>query len=75
MHWYHFDLYRIEEYDTFIQIGWEEMFCDESAVKIVEWSEKLANTYIPTKEVFIRSTENVLVREIEIRNVHQKRLS
>jgi hypothetical protein len=51
------------------------MFCDESAVKIVEWSEKLANTYIPTKEVFIRSTENVLVREIEIRNVHQKRLS
>jgi tRNA threonylcarbamoyladenosine biosynthesis protein TsaE len=38
---YHLDLYRIEETSELIELGLDEVFGD-SAVAVVEWSERLA---------------------------------
>ncbi|MBU0503907.1 MAG: tRNA (adenosine(37)-N6)-threonylcarbamoyltransferase complex ATPase subunit type 1 TsaE [Candidatus Omnitrophota bacterium] len=37
---YHFDLYRLNEVDDIIRLGYEEYFYDQG-VSIVEWADKL----------------------------------
>lgn len=38
---YHFDLYRLKNYDEFFAIGWEEILDNPDNICIVEWPEIL----------------------------------
>jgi len=61
---YHFDLYRLDDYETFVDIGGEEIFDDAEAIIFVEWSEKIENYHLPTQTIFFKKTEDVNVREV-----------
>lgn len=63
---YHFDLYRLSNYDEFFAIGWEEILENPNNISIIEWPEILKNYFKPTVEIHLRKTENELEREIEI---------
>ena len=45
-HYYHFDMYRLEDEAEVENIGFEEMIADTKAVKFVEWAENVKN-YLP----------------------------
>jgi tRNA threonylcarbamoyladenosine biosynthesis protein TsaE len=38
---YHFDLYRLNSYDAFFAIGWEEILDNPDNICIIEWPEIL----------------------------------
>lgn len=38
---YHFDLYRLKNYDEFFAIGWEEILDNPDNICIIEWPEIL----------------------------------
>ena len=42
---YHFDLYRLKNYDEFFAIGWEEIFDNNNWIIIVEWPELIEKYY------------------------------
>ena len=37
---YHFDMYRLQDYEEAMAAGLDELMDDKSAIKIVEWPEK-----------------------------------
>ncbi len=45
-HYYHFDMYRLEDETEAENIGFEEMIADGGAVKFVEWAENV-KSYLP----------------------------
>ena len=52
---YHIDLWRIEENsDTGAAVGLSEILEDETAVTIIEWSERLKNFSLPEKTFQVR---------------------
>lgn len=63
---FHFDLYRIKDYDEFFAIGWEDILDNSENISIIEWPEVLKKYYKPTIEIFLKKTSNDLEREIEI---------
>lgn len=63
---YHFDLYRLSNYDEFFAIGWEEILENPNSISIIEWPEILKNYFKPTIEIYLRKTENDKEREIKI---------
>ncbi len=63
---FHFDLYRIESYDAFVNVGGEEILDREDAVCFVEWPERLEGRYRPSVTVRISRTGNPEVRRFEI---------
>lgn len=63
---YHFDLYRLNNYDGFFAIGWEEILDNPENISIIEWPEIIKSNFKPTIQIYIRKTENELEREIEI---------
>ncbi|MGB9779890.1 tRNA (adenosine(37)-N6)-threonylcarbamoyltransferase complex ATPase subunit type 1 TsaE [Caldanaerobacter sp.] len=64
---YHFDLYRIEDYSELYEIGYEEYFYND-AVCAVEWPERLG-PLIPDErlEVFIEKGEKEDLRIITLK--------
>ncbi|NRH21292.1 tRNA (adenosine(37)-N6)-threonylcarbamoyltransferase complex ATPase subunit type 1 TsaE [Candidatus Gracilibacteria bacterium] len=54
---FHCDLYRLEDYNTWVSIGGEEISQDENSIILIEWPEILADTVIPTKKVSIELME------------------
>lgn len=63
---YHFDLYRLSNYDEFFAIGWEEILDNKENISIIEWPEILKNYFTPTIEIYLKKTQNDFEREIEI---------
>ena len=63
---YHFDLYRINNYDEFFAIWWEEILDNNSWVILVEWPERIEKYYSPDLEIILKKTENSEEREIKI---------
>lgn len=63
---YHFDVYRLADYDEFIAIGGEEYF--EKGVSIIEWGEMIEEILPPnyTKISFSRDLENENRRVLKI---------
>ena len=49
---YHFDLYRLDDPEEILDLGFEEYF-SSAGVSVVEWAEK-ANLYWPTDHLDIR---------------------
>ena len=64
---YHFALYRINNYDAFFAIWWEEILDNNSWVILVEWPEIIEKYYSPDLEIILKKTENSEEREIKIK--------
>jgi tRNA threonylcarbamoyladenosine biosynthesis protein TsaE len=64
---YHFDLYRLKNYDEFFSIWAEEILDNNAWVILVEWPELIENYYKPDLEIIISKTEREDEREIEIK--------
>lgn len=63
---YHFDLYRLKNYDEFFSIWWEDIFDNNNWVILVEWPELVESYYKPDLELIINKTDREDEREIEI---------
>lgn len=63
---YHFDLYRIENYDEFFAIGWEDILDNLEWVALIEWPEKIEKYYQADIEITLKKTDDPDQREIEI---------
>lgn len=62
---YHFDLYRLEKYDEFFAIWWEEIL-DWETICFIEWPDILEKYYKPDVIIRIDKIEDENEREIEI---------
>ncbi|KAF3361715.1 tRNA threonylcarbamoyladenosine biosynthesis protein TsaE [Chlamydiales bacterium STE3] len=49
---YHFDLYRLRDFDEFLSMGFDEFMHDRNSICCVEWSERIA-LFIPSNCVKI----------------------
>lgn len=65
--YYHFDLYRVEDYSIFVNIWGEEYLSDIQAIKLIEWPEIIEKTFAYDIEIKLFETENPETRKIEIR--------
>lgn len=54
---YHCDLYRLEDYSTWISIGGEEIAQDPDSIMLIEWPEIFGSSITPTKTVSIEMME------------------
>lgn len=63
---YHFDLYRLSNYDEFFNIWWEEILDNPDNIIIIEWPDLIKKYYNPTKEIFITKSQNQDERQIKI---------
>ncbi len=63
---YHFDLYRLSNYDEFFAIGWEEILDNNQWVIIIEWPGIIEKYYKPDIEIFLHKTDKKWEREIKI---------
>ncbi len=54
---YHFDLYRLEDYETWVSIGGEEIAEDPTTIMLIEWPEILGDRVQYTQKVSINSME------------------
>ena len=63
---YHFDLYRLSNYDEFFSIWWEEIFDNNNWVILVEWPEVIEKYYKSNIEIFLNKTDRENEREISI---------
>lgn len=68
-HIYHFDLYRLSNYDEFFAIGGEEILDNEENISLVEWPELITPYFKPTIEIYLKKTDQENEREIEIKRV------
>jgi len=63
---YHFDLYRLRDYDAFFAIGGEEILDDLDTVCLVEWPEIIKPYIKPDIEIYLGTTPDPLTRTIKI---------
>lgn len=54
---YHFDLYRLEDYETWVSIGGEEIAEDPTTIMLIEWPEILGDRVQYTQKVSIELME------------------
>jgi len=68
---YHIDLWRIDEkFNAASAVGLEEILEDETAVTIIEWSERLRDFEFPEKTLEIEiKGDGELAREISIKSL------
>lgn len=64
---YHFDLYRLKDYDEFFAIGWEDILDNNEWVVLVEWPELIQTYYEADIEIYLSKTDNPDEREIDIK--------
>lgn len=55
---YHMDLYRLEDYDTFVSIWGTEILEDNNTISLIEWPEILGESIKPTKKISIELMED-----------------
>ena len=52
------DLYRIEDYETWVSIGGEEIAEDPTTIMLIEWPEILGDRISYTSKISIEVMEN-----------------
>jgi tRNA threonylcarbamoyladenosine biosynthesis protein TsaE len=67
---YHFDLYRLENYDEFFAIWWEEILDNNSWIILIEWPDILTKYYDPDLLIEIFKTEIDEERKIKITSLN-----
>ena len=65
---YHFDLYRISNYEEFIAIGGEEILDNNGGIIFIEWPQILEPYYTPDIKIFFEPWENDDTRSILIQD-------
>ena len=63
---YHFDLYRIEKYDEFFSIWWEEILDNNTWVILVEWPDIIEKYYEADIVIELKKTDITDERKIKI---------
>lgn len=63
---YHFDLYRLSNYDEFVSIWWEEILDNNDGIIIIEWPDIIKDYYKSDINININKTEIDNEREIII---------
>ncbi len=63
---YHFDLYRLEDYEEFFAIWWEDIFDNNEGIIVVEWPDIIQKYYKPDIIISFERTQKKGEREIEI---------
>lgn len=63
---YHFDLYRLKNYDEFFSIWWESILDDNNWIILIEWPELIEKYYKPNIEIKINKTNIENERELII---------
>jgi tRNA threonylcarbamoyladenosine biosynthesis protein TsaE len=63
---YHFDLYRLNNYDEFFAIWAEEILDDNNWVILIEWPDIIKRYYNPNLIINLFKLENEDERKIEI---------
>jgi len=63
---YHFDLYRLKEYDEFFAIWGEDILDNNEWVILIEWPEIIDKYYSPDIEIILTKTNVDDERLIEI---------
>lgn len=63
---YHFDLYRLQKYDEFFAIWWEEILDNNTWVILIEWPEIIESYYQPDITIILNKAEKDDQREINI---------
>lgn len=63
---FHFDLYRLKNYDEFFAIWWEDILDNNEWVILVEWPDIIEKYYSPDIEIIITKTGKDDERELEI---------
>lgn len=65
---FHFDLYRLWEYEEFINIWWEEILDNNDNICLIEWPEIIENIYKPDIIIHLNKVDwNDDVRDVEIK--------
>ena len=54
---YHMDLYRLEDYETWVSIGGEEIAEDQTTIMLIEWPEILGERVLYTQKISIELME------------------
>jgi tRNA threonylcarbamoyladenosine biosynthesis protein TsaE len=63
---YHFDLYRLKDYNEFFAIWWEDIFDNNEWIILVEWPEIIEKYYKSNLYISLNKTEIEDEREVEI---------
>ena len=63
---YHFDLYRLQKYDEFISIAWEEILDSLEGFSLIEWPNILESIIPATMKIHLFKTEDPEIRKIQI---------
>jgi len=63
---YHFDLYRLSNYDEFFSIWWEEILDNNTWIILIEWPDIIEKYYEPDIIINIEKTIIEDERNIEI---------
>ena len=63
---YHFDLYRLKDYDEFFAIWWEDILDNNNWIILIEWPDLINKYYKPDVIINLKKTEIDDEREIEI---------
>ena len=63
---FHFDLYRLKDYDEFFAIGGEDILDNNQWIILIEWPEIIKKYYKSDLEIIMNKTENDDERELEI---------
>jgi len=63
---YHFDLYRMSDYEEFIHIWGEEILDNNEGIILIEWPQILEKYYTADVEISLKYTEKDNEREVEI---------
>ena len=66
---YHFDLYRLSDYDEFFAIWAEEILDNNSWIILIEWPDIIEKYYKSDLEINLFKTEIEEQREIEIKKL------
>lgn len=61
---YHFDLYRLNTYDEFFAIWWEDILDNNEWIIIIEWPEVIEKYYSADLEIVLNKTDKEDEREI-----------
>lgn len=63
---FHFDLYRLKNYDEFFAIWWEDILDNNEWVIIIEWPELIEKYYSADLEIILNKTKNENEREVSL---------
>ena len=68
---YHFDVYRLNCYSEFEDLGYEEYFCSDGIV-VIEWAEKIvqiltADTFFITFEYLDENRRKIIIKGLKSR--------